>query len=119
MIDFTDECNLGASVCEKGKCVNTIGSYYCDCPVGYRGQRCETDINECLSNPCLNGNCLNDIGNYQCFCKDGFTGRNCETNIDDCASTTCYNQGTCYDLDNNYKCVCQPGIAIPLLSFYR
>ena len=30
-----DECVEGVNKCEQ-KCINTIGSYYCDCITGYR-----------------------------------------------------------------------------------
>ena len=29
--------------------------YECDCLVGYTGVTCQTDIDECLTEPCLNG----------------------------------------------------------------
>ncbi len=29
--------------------------YVCECVEGYEGKNCETEIDECLSNPCSNG----------------------------------------------------------------
>jgi hypothetical protein len=29
------------------------GAYMCDCLPAYVGEHCETEINECLSNPCM------------------------------------------------------------------
>ena len=43
----------GANPCEHaGKCINTLGSFECQCLQGYTGPRCEIDVNECVSNPC-------------------------------------------------------------------
>ena len=37
-----DECSLGNGGCGSGECVNTEGSYTCDCPAGFSrdGDRC-------------------------------------------------------------------------------
>ena len=68
----TDECNASSTfemsveilTCpctDKGVCLpdpnhpRGSGMYYCDCQPGYEGQRCEREIDECLSNPCVHG----------------------------------------------------------------
>ena len=39
------------------------------------GSDCETDIDECASNPCQYGaTCVNRINRYSCACRLGFTG---------------------------------------------
>lgn len=61
-----------------GKCVDRVGGYSCVCPPGYVGERCEGDVNECLSNPCdARGtqNCIQLTNNYHCECRTGYTGR--------------------------------------------
>lgn len=61
----------------NGTCVDRVGGYRCNCPPGFTGERCEGDINECLSNPCNPSSSLDCIqlsNDYQCVCKPGFTG---------------------------------------------
>lgn len=72
-----DECTLNVSICGNGLiCINTISSYKCICPVGYKmhGEVC-LDINECTDDvhQCQPpSQCINDIGFYHCQCPDGF-----------------------------------------------
>lgn len=72
-----DECILMPNVCDGGDCVNTDGSFRCECPMGYvldaSGQKC-VDDNECMSsqNICGNGTCTNVVGGFECSCSDGF-----------------------------------------------
>ena len=41
-------------------------------PAGYTGYDCETEIDECDSDPCQNdATCVNKIGEYECECPDG------------------------------------------------
>lgn len=55
-----------------GICVNTFGSWYCDCPAGYNDPYCMIHENECEPNPCLNGaSCLDYGDHYECICQNG------------------------------------------------
>lgn len=39
------------------------------------GPNCQTNINECASNPCLNqGTCIDDVAGYKCNCILPYTG---------------------------------------------
>lgn len=63
----------------NGKCVDRIGGYQCVCPAGYVGERCEGDVNECLSDPCDprgSYNCIQLTNSYRCECRTGYTGTN-------------------------------------------
>ena len=51
---------------------------------------CETDIDECSSDPCENGaTCQDEVNQYSCLCAGGYTGTHCETEIDECSSDPC------------------------------
>ena len=71
-----NECSLMDDCCTNGKCINTDGSYFCECPDGFHldsdGHTC-IDKDECSSlvNPCGKGSCSNTEGSYSCLCDDG------------------------------------------------
>lgn len=73
----------GANPCEHaGKCINTLGSFECQCLQGYTGPRCEIDVNECVSNPCQNdATCLDQIGEFQCICMPGTATGPCRVGL--------------------------------------
>lgn len=73
-----DECKVRPDVCKGGRCINTDGSFRCECPPGYTldgtGLVC-VDADECAADPriCGNGTCTNTPGGYECRCNFGFT----------------------------------------------
>ena len=75
--DFNECLMLGPDICDGGTCINTDGSYRCECPKGYKldrsGKKC-VDDNECLSmsNICGNGTCSNLDGSFECNCAEGY-----------------------------------------------
>lgn len=55
-----------------GLCVNTFGSWYCDCPLGYTDPYCMIQDHRCDPNPCLNdASCLDYGSRYECICQNG------------------------------------------------
>ncbi|XP_071607415.1 hemicentin-1 isoform X1 [Heliangelus exortis] len=98
-----DECETRDS-CQH-ECRNTLGSYQCSCPAGYRltpnGKTCQ-DIDECLEqniNCGPNQMCFNMRGSYQCIdtpcppnyqreALSGFCLKNCPANDLECDLST-------------------------------
>ncbi|KAI8767258.1 mucin protein, partial [Biomphalaria glabrata] len=104
-------------------CENTMGSYKCLCPSGYKEEngQCK-DINECLIeslNLCLyKTGCLNTNGSHICTCQSGFKlgddGRTCTA---ECSSGTWGGDCSLYcscgtgadHCDPKTGCVCKNG----------
>ncbi|XP_075770877.1 epidermal growth factor-like protein 6 isoform X2 [Pelodiscus sinensis] len=76
-----DECSTGKAICSYNRrCVNTFGSYYCKCQIGYElkyvsGHYDCVDKNECAASThkCnIHAECLNTQGSFKCKCKQGY-----------------------------------------------
>nr|XP_025044746.1 adhesion G protein-coupled receptor E2-like [Pelodiscus sinensis] len=138
-----DECSPVPSVCDlHSSCVNTVGSYSCQCQPGYSSPggnswkpddshslNC-TDIDECSQNSSICGlhsSCVNTLGNYSCQCKAGHSSPggnswkpgdnhtlNC-TDIDECSqnSSICGLHSSCVNTLGNYSCQCKAGHSSP------
>ncbi|KTG46068.1 hypothetical protein cypCar_00033564, partial [Cyprinus carpio] len=114
-----EECVISPDVCGHGTCVNTLGSFQCDCFPGYESgfmmmKNC-MDIDECERNVslCNGGICENTDGSYKCVCPPGHQlsvdGSACE-DVNECelSSTLCPN-GRCVNVLGTYQCSCAPG----------
>ena len=74
-----DHCTLVGSECfNGGTCDRVTGR--CVCLDGFVGDRCETDLDECVSRPCLNeGSCRQTLPNgFECHCTAYYIGDLCE-----------------------------------------
>jgi len=60
---------------------------------------CETDINECESNPCHNNAiCIDLLGEFECNCTDIYEGETCERlKLVTCDNEPCKNSGNCFN----------------------
>lgn len=61
-----NECQTKPGICENGRCVNTVGSYRCECNEGFTVSDAQ--------NECLGKSDINTLMNYR------FDGRNCGWN---------------------------------------
>lgn len=107
--DLCDEVFCVKDPCENGGyCLETELQPICQCLPGYSGKLCETDIDECESNPCLNrGICTDVIAGYHCNCADtGFEGVNCQLDINECEDKTkCDPLKQCVNTEGSYEYV--------------
>ncbi|KAG9346997.1 hypothetical protein JZ751_005924 [Albula glossodonta] len=63
----------------SGTCIDSLDGPVCECEPGFQGERCLSDVDECVENPCSNGGkCENTYGSYRCNCSLGFAGKLCE-----------------------------------------
>ncbi|XP_056009654.1 fibrillin-2-like isoform X2 [Ostrea edulis] len=114
-----DECQDRRQNLCPGKCINTPGSFTCNCSIpGYLDRPTDKfcqDVDECQEN---NGNCqeicVNTIGSYSCECDEGLKieedGHNC-TDVNECEEygpQICKN-GDCINWSGVYQCVCHRG----------
>ena len=79
----------------------------CNCQIGFTGEFCESQIDDCLQNTCQNdASCFNrPISGVYCSCQPGFAGEYCEFEL--CTAETCVNGGTCHIADGS--CMCPVG----------
>lgn len=100
-------------------CVNTAGSFRCECWVGYTpggpGEEACVDVDECAFDPApCTQHCTNTPGSFHCFCEPGYVlsgedATQCEDE-DECADPTgnpC--QGPCSNAQGSFYCGCLTG----------
>lgn len=130
--EFAESCGVYT------KCLNTEGSFLCQCKNGFRSSTnivnftakssvtC-SDINECMDYRGIcgpNAICKNTIPDYTCYCKFGFSLSNgakefqkvdnvsCK-DIDECLKEDiCGKNGTCKNSQGSYSCVCDKGFVL-------
>ncbi|PIO24385.1 hypothetical protein AB205_0039340, partial [Aquarana catesbeiana] len=106
--DYTNNCDYYYG----GSCVNTIGSYTCNCSRGYKyiSEFGCVDIDECADSSLNDCDpvaiCKNfDYGSYTCTCPYGYygDGRHCEVN--ECQQgTPCGSNEDCVKYIGSYSC---------------
>uniref|UniRef100_A0A3Q2QKD6 Protein crumbs homolog 2-like n=1 Tax=Fundulus heteroclitus TaxID=8078 RepID=A0A3Q2QKD6_FUNHE len=102
----------GAAVCDSGPCLHgatcedLFNRFGCVCDTGWEGERCETDTDDCASQPCVHGSCKDHLAGFECRCEPGYAGALCDEDIDECALHPCEHGGSCQDGLNTYTCVC-------------
>lgn len=94
---------------------NENSLYNCSCPVGYHGNRCVEDVDECETDPCRNSSkvhCINTYGSYKCVCFEGYKQKECIVFFDFAykyMSIKLCNNGTLiwdYYQNRDYFCLC-------------
>ena len=81
--DLEPDTKCSQNFCQNGgTCEHiSIDQFVCNCPLGYTGVMCETNIDECLGYVCgMNGKCVDLINGLVCICGDGYYGHDCLLN---------------------------------------
>ncbi|KAM9017786.1 protein eyes shut homolog [Ara ararauna] len=87
---------------------------HCACALGWKGQTCLENINDCEVNQCQHGaTCEDGVNEYRCICPLGYTGTFCELDGNNCIGNQCSEYGFCEDHLHNYSCICVPGYEGP------
>ncbi|XP_060072748.1 fibrillin-2-like isoform X2 [Ylistrum balloti] len=110
-----DECELHPGVLCSHRCVNTLGSYRCECEPGYTlhddASTCILDdngINCSVYNPCEH-RCVDDTAGVRCQCNRGYRldedGVSCQDN-DECVlgTSNCPGDTRCVNTDGGFSC---------------
>ena len=100
----------------NAECKNTIGSFLCECSVGFigNGVACK-DVDECAveNHDChSNASCSNIDGGFNCSCTQGYSGDGITcTDVDECSLDTnnCDAYATCKNEPGTFSCTCKSG----------
>ena len=145
---ISNPCKNGAACLESSTAVQvSLHAFSCTCANGFtngrctysypkqytvlcsktEGGTCDTDLDECASDPCWNLATCSDSSKttsikphaYACTCVPGFSGDNCRDDVNECLSHPCKHGATCVESKsgayqapiNTYNCLCVAGYA--------
>lgn len=97
-----------------GRCINTMGSFNCLCPRGFKLDNTKTyctDQDECSDDSKCKHGCQNLIGGYKCGCPKGYIQHHYYNQCldeNECVSNPCGDAG-CINTLGSYKCGCPTG----------
>uniref|UniRef100_A0A673CV19 Crumbs cell polarity complex component 2 n=1 Tax=Sphaeramia orbicularis TaxID=375764 RepID=A0A673CV19_9TELE len=112
-----------APVCSSDPCLNgatcedLFNKYGCVCDLGWEGDQCEVDADDCASQPCVHGSCRDFLAGYECQCHPGYAGTLCDVDLNECEHHACEHGGTCQDGPNMYTCICPKEYSGPLCQW--
>ncbi|XP_033096542.1 uncharacterized protein LOC117100827 [Anneissia japonica] len=104
-----NECNENNGGCQH-LCVNTEGSYYCQCYMGYDevGGQCEAVCQP----PCIHGECT--APNY-CECEGDYVGDRCP-DLNECLQDNGGCAHICTNFHGGFRCECLSGYVLSTLT---
>lgn len=113
-----NECQSGQHDCDyNAQCLNSIGSYSCQCNAGFEGNGFICDnAKSCENVTCdENAECVQENGIAECKCIKGFSGNGKYCTV--IPDHSCHNGNNCSPYgycsieptSNKYFCACLPG----------
>ena len=85
--DSGQRCEKDISFCQSqpclnnANCINLLGNFFCACPSGTDGKRCETAPDRCIGDPYINDGQYRDFGSgLNCTCDPDYVGVNLAIN---------------------------------------
>ncbi|KAJ8003369.1 hypothetical protein DPEC_G00147620 [Dallia pectoralis] len=106
------------------RCIDGHASFTCQCKPGWRGLRCEEDIDECVDpdhRAGCNQRCHNNPGSFRCLCEDGYMySSNNQIHCIDINECVLYpsicEPAKCVNTPGKYECQCLPGFTYNFTS---
>ncbi|KAL8577903.1 hypothetical protein ACOMHN_011899 [Nucella lapillus] len=102
--------------CPPGNTTQSQAATSCLTNAGFRGERCEENINNCFPGACNDrGTCIDGINGFTCDCVDNYSGSRCELQGQNgCDVFPCGNNSVCRPTNNYHRvCDCFPGYTGP------
>ncbi|XP_033127716.1 fibrillin-1-like [Anneissia japonica] len=109
-----NECleNYGGCNRTTESCVNTDGSFYCDCFTGFARNSSTGICQPVCTPPCVNGKCL---APDFCSCSANYTGADC-SEFNECLNKNGGCEQVCENYPGGFRCSCYDGYSLSQLT---
>ena len=109
-VDF-DECSTSQHKCDQNSdCLNTSGSYECNCRDNFFGDGKFCFPGECSEFNCPENQICVSSSKLDCKCKEGyFNSSSSCVDIDECEEISCGQNAACSNSPGSFDCKCDRG----------
>ncbi|XP_033096566.1 uncharacterized protein LOC117100842 [Anneissia japonica] len=107
--DDIDECDDNNGGCPN-LCINTEGSYYCQCYMGY--DEVDGQCKAVCQPPCVHGECTSP---GHCECEGNYVGDDC-SDLNECRSENGGCDHICENFNGGFECKCFSGYTLSMLT---